>query len=136
MSSILEIFESFESDVHDFAKGVLNFDFRKEDDVIGKEISFRRTSSPSSWETTCEAKAPCTSFWPKEGTNIFYERGIPVRKMRRKKKKQVTMIDTTRLQHVDTFTRLGLKQKNSSLSSVHTCSECSSISFSIKHGLK
>ncbi len=130
MTLILEIFESFENDVHDFAKGVLNFDCRnQEDEVIGKEIEFRRSRmSPQFW--------PKEDAIPEADANVIYERGVPVRKSRRKKKAQVTMIDTTRLQHVDTFTRLALKPMSSSISCVSTSSESSSWAYCIKRGLK
>lgn len=96
--------------------------------IIGKEII---VDPMVEWE---KRRSVLKKNRSNEKQTISFDRGFPVKKVKRKRRSQVTMVDTTRLKPLPTVARLSKPYASSSVTSTRTTS--SDISIVVRRGLK
>jgi hypothetical protein len=112
--------------VHEFFQTTHEDDERS---LIGKEIS---VDPMLEWENRrSDLKKKQRSS---KGSMINFDRGFPVMKVKRKRRSQVAMVDTIRLQPVATVSRVA--RQHSSLSVSSNRSSTSVVSITVRRGLK
>uniref|UniRef100_A0A7S3Q6G3 Uncharacterized protein n=1 Tax=Chaetoceros debilis TaxID=122233 RepID=A0A7S3Q6G3_9STRA len=119
--------------VGDIGSAVLDFfqiiDEDDERSLIGKEISVDPMLEWENRRSNLKKKQRSS-----KGSMINFDRGFPVMKVKRKRRSQVAMVDTIRLQPVETVSRIA--RQHSSLSIYSNRSSTSVVPITVRRGLK